>query len=62
MPLTWGDFTPELFDLPKIDIILGSDCFYSPTGNKFPAEFILSLDLLATFLCKKLVYKRLVKY
>ena len=43
MPLTWGDFTPELFDLPKIDIILGSDCFYSPAGNKFLSEFTLEL-------------------
>jgi len=31
IPLTWGDFTPSLLDLPKIDIILGSDCFYSPS-------------------------------
>ena len=32
IPLTWGDFTPSLLDLPKVDIILGSDCFYSPSG------------------------------
>ncbi|XP_065055145.1 histone-arginine methyltransferase METTL23-like isoform X1 [Rhopilema esculentum] len=30
VPLTWGEFTPELLDLPKLDVILGSDCFYNP--------------------------------
>lgn len=28
MGITWGQFTPNLFKLPKVDIILGSDCFY----------------------------------
>ena len=32
IPLTWGDFTPSLMELPNIDIILGSDCFYNPSG------------------------------
>eukprot|EP00079_Xenopus_tropicalis_P010790 XP_002935970.1 PREDICTED: methyltransferase-like protein 23 [Xenopus tropicalis] len=28
--LTWGEISPELLDLPPIDIILGSDVFYEP--------------------------------
>ncbi|XP_038064410.1 methyltransferase-like protein 23 isoform X2 [Patiria miniata] len=26
--LTWGEFPPEVFQLPGFDIILASDCFY----------------------------------
>lgn len=26
--ITWGQFTPNIFKLPKADIIIGSDCFY----------------------------------
>ncbi|XP_041362862.1 methyltransferase-like protein 23 [Gigantopelta aegis] len=26
--LTWGEFTPTLLELPPLDIILGSDCFF----------------------------------
>ncbi|NP_001086389.1 methyltransferase-like protein 23 [Xenopus laevis] len=28
--LTWGEVSPDLLDLPPIDIILGSDVFYEP--------------------------------
>ncbi|XP_076459565.1 histone-arginine methyltransferase METTL23-like isoform X2 [Babylonia areolata] len=28
IPLTWGLVTPHLLQLPAVDIILGSDCFY----------------------------------
>ncbi|XP_063315056.1 histone-arginine methyltransferase METTL23 [Pelobates fuscus] len=28
--LTWGEISPDLLDLPNIDIILGSDVFYEP--------------------------------
>ncbi|XP_069769165.1 histone-arginine methyltransferase METTL23, partial [Narcine bancroftii] len=28
--LTWGHISPELVQLPQIDIILGSDVFYEP--------------------------------
>ncbi|XP_044037478.1 methyltransferase-like protein 23 [Siniperca chuatsi] len=28
--LTWGDVSPDLVLLPKLDIILGSDVFYEP--------------------------------
>ncbi|BFZ02603.1 hypothetical protein BsWGS_05642 [Bradybaena similaris] len=28
MGLTWGQVTPSLVSLPKVDIILASDCFY----------------------------------
>ena len=28
--LTWGQFDPGLLNLGRIDIILGSDCFYDP--------------------------------
>lgn len=30
--LTWGDVSPDLVLLPKLDIILGSDVFYEPQG------------------------------
>ncbi|KAL8564016.1 hypothetical protein ACOMHN_024696 [Nucella lapillus] len=28
IPLTWGLVTPHLLQLPSLDVILGSDCFY----------------------------------
>ncbi|KAG8446103.1 hypothetical protein GDO86_013827 [Hymenochirus boettgeri] len=28
--LTWGEISPDLLDLPPIDIILGADVFYEP--------------------------------
>ncbi|KAM5135144.1 histone-arginine methyltransferase METTL23 [Mantella aurantiaca] len=28
--LTWGEISPDLLDLPPIDIVLGSDVFYEP--------------------------------
>lgn len=31
--LTWGVFSETILNLPKFDIILGSDCFYDPKGN-----------------------------
>ena len=31
--ITWGEVGPDLLNLPKIDIILGSDCFYDTKGN-----------------------------
>lgn len=31
--LTWGDLSPDLVLLPKLDIILGSDVFYDPEGQ-----------------------------
>ena len=34
--ITWGQFTPNLLNLPKADIILGSDCFYDTKGNLAP--------------------------
>ena len=33
--LTWGHISPTLLTLPKIDIILGSDCFYDSKGNYY---------------------------
>ena len=36
MGITWGQFTPNLFKLPKVDIILGSDCFYDTKGTVIP--------------------------
>ncbi|KAF3845867.1 hypothetical protein F7725_002945 [Dissostichus mawsoni] len=30
LPLTWGEVSPELTQLPQLDIILGSDVFYEP--------------------------------
>lgn len=31
--LTWGEISPDLVLLPKVDIILGSDVFYEPEGD-----------------------------
>lgn len=33
--LTWGEVSPELLLLPRLDVILGSDVFYEPRGE-FP--------------------------
>ncbi|XP_029015829.1 histone-arginine methyltransferase METTL23-like isoform X3 [Betta splendens] len=30
MDLTWGEISPDVIRLPKLDIILGSDVFYDP--------------------------------
>lgn len=30
--LTWGDLSPDVLLLPKLDLILGSDVFYDPEG------------------------------
>lgn len=30
--LTWGEISPDLVLLPKLDVILGSDVFYEPQG------------------------------
>lgn len=31
--ITWGRFNEALLDLPPVDIILGSDCFYDSKGQ-----------------------------
>lgn len=31
--LTWGDLSPDVIQLPKLDLILGSDVFYDPEGQ-----------------------------
>lgn len=31
--LTWGDVSPDLITLPKMDVVLGSDVFYDPEGQ-----------------------------
>lgn len=33
MPLRWGHITKNLFDLPSIDVIIGSDLFYDTGSN-----------------------------
>lgn len=33
MDLTWGEISPDVVLLPKLDIILGSDVFYDPQGK-----------------------------
>ncbi|UYV65918.1 METTL23 [Cordylochernes scorpioides] len=33
MALLWGTFTPDLFSLPPLDILIASDCFYEPAGT-----------------------------
>ena len=33
IPLTWGLITPTLLQLPAVDFILGSDCFYDTKGG-----------------------------
>ena len=31
--VTWGQFSPDVLQLPPQDIILASDCFYDTKGN-----------------------------
>lgn len=31
--LTWGDMSPDVLLLPKLDLLLGSDVFYDPEGQ-----------------------------
>lgn len=31
--LTWGDVSPDVLLLPKLDLVLGSDVFYDPEGR-----------------------------
>ena len=52
VPLTWGLVTPSLLQLPAVDIILGSDCFYDTKGEtaKFSA-IVTSTGLLSPQLC-----------
>uniref|UniRef100_A0A8C6NWM0 Methyltransferase 23, arginine n=1 Tax=Nothobranchius furzeri TaxID=105023 RepID=A0A8C6NWM0_NOTFU len=40
--LSWGEVSPDLLLLPKLDIILGSDVFYDPVDFE---------DILVTFVC-----------
>ncbi|XP_024858531.1 methyltransferase-like protein 23 [Kryptolebias marmoratus] len=40
--LTWGDVSPDLILLPKLDVVLGSDVFYDPEDFE---------DVLVTFVC-----------
>ena len=52
--ITWGLFTPELFSLGPIDIILGSDCFYDPSVFEdilVTISFLLDKNPHAKFIC-----------
>ena len=46
--ITWGQFTANLFKLVKVDIILGSDCFYDTKGN-----FTTSLCMQREMVCNE---------
>lgn len=50
--LTWGEVSPELVLLPKLDIILGSDVFYEPQDFEdviFTVAFLLRKNPTAQF-------------
>ncbi|XP_003976466.1 histone-arginine methyltransferase METTL23 [Takifugu rubripes] len=50
--LTWGDLSPDLVLLPKLDIILGSDVFYDPEDFEdvfFSVAFLLRKNPKAQF-------------
>lgn len=32
--VSWGEISPDLVLLPKLDVILGSDVFYDPEGSQ----------------------------
>lgn len=40
--LTWGDLSPDLILLPKLDLILGSDVFYDPEGQHMSSRCLFS--------------------
>lgn len=46
--LTWGDLSPDMILLPKLDLILGSDVFYDPEGQ---AETLLARVMQTLKIC-----------
>lgn len=53
IPITWGLVSEELLGLSKVDIILGSDCFYDSKGNSVSRGFwfkgLLSWQIMYNF-------------
>ncbi|XP_073462318.1 histone-arginine methyltransferase METTL23 isoform X1 [Aquarana catesbeiana] len=50
--LTWGEISPDLLDLPPIDIVLGSDVFYEPKDFEdilVTVQFIMERNPKAEF-------------
>lgn len=39
LAITWGHISPSLLMLSKVDLILGSDCFYDSKGNNSVSNF-----------------------
>ena len=46
MGITWGQFSPNVLNLPKPDIILGSDCFYDTKGSSYMSVELVNSILL----------------
>lgn len=52
--LTWGLFTPPLLNLPPLDLIVASDCFYDPSVFEeilVTVSYLLDRNPLAQFFC-----------
>ncbi|XP_070579390.1 histone-arginine methyltransferase METTL23-like isoform X3 [Ptychodera flava] len=52
--ITWGDFSRELFELPTLDFIVASDCFYDTKDFEdvlATVYFLLDRNPDARFLC-----------
>ena len=52
--ITWGLFTPELFNLNPVEVILGSDCFYDPSVFEdilVTVSYLLEQSPRAQFIC-----------
>ncbi|XP_053309923.1 histone-arginine methyltransferase METTL23 isoform X2 [Spea bombifrons] len=50
--LTWGEISPDLLDLPPVDVILGSDVFYEPKDFEdilMTVRFLMERNPLAQF-------------
>ena len=52
--IAWGRFDPDLLELPKLDIIIASDCFYDTKDFEdiiVTVSYLLERNTNATFLC-----------
>ena len=54
--ITWGQFTPNIFKLPKADIIIGSDCFYDTKGTLALEKDLSSVGQSFVVSCYALIF------
>ena len=54
--ISWGEITPELCDMPPIDLIIGADVFYDPNGLISPRTPIGLVSRIARWDCSSLLY------